>query len=210
MSQWVLGPLTSILHIPPAVTGQNHPPRCHRAESPKIGASVEGECCPFLSFWFFGVCSASFCLFFWNPFFLKVVFGGHFWERTFVFAVLCWFVVFSRVSPMFLFHVTVFRSWKCISKIFWCQVFCFGAHFLFLRVLLRRRLFLFGFFLSQERKLRLTGHTPHRTRWSCLFSFCVPATLVYSPVLAVRPFFLAVCRGAILGPGCFVDSLGTS
>ena len=26
----------------------------------------------------------------------------------------------------------------------------------------------------------------------------------------MRPFFLAVCRGAILGPGRFVDSLGTS
>ena len=26
----------------------------------------------------------------------------------------------------------------------------------------------------------------------------------------MRPFFLAVCRGGILGPGRFVDSLGTS
>ena len=31
-----------------------------------------------------------------------------------------------------------------------------------------------------------------------------------SPVLAVRPFLLAFCRGAILGPGRFLDSLGTS
>ena len=30
-----------------------------------------------------------------------------------------------------------------------------------------------------------------------------------SPVLAVRPFFLAFCRGAILGPGRFWDSPGT-
>ena len=33
-----------------------------------------------------------------------------------------------------------------------------------------------------------------------------------SPVLAVHPFFLAFCRGAILGPGRFgdfLDSLGT-
>ena len=63
----------------------------------------------------------------------------------------------------------------------------------------RRRLFVFVVFKRESSGL--TGHTPHRT---VLFFFLfVPAALGFSTVLAVRPFFLAFCRGAILGPGFF-------
>ena len=58
------------------------------------------------------------------------------------------------------------------------------------------------FVVFQERKLRANRTHPTRTLCFCSFFF-VPAAQGLSPVLAVRPFFLAFCRGAILGPGRF-------
>ena len=77
----------------------------------------------------------------------------------------------------------------------------------------RRRLFCFCFFFLREKAQVVTGHTPTRTLCSCSFFLSLsPPQPGLSPVLAVRPFFLAFCRGAILGPvrfGDFLDSLGT-
>ena len=70
---------------------------------------------------------------------------------------------------------------------------------------------LFSFFFKRETAPVVTGHTPTRTL--CSFSFFLslsPAAFVCSPVLAVRPFLLVFCRGAILCPGRFLVSLGTS
>ena len=67
------------------------------------------------------------------------------------------------------------------------------------------------FVFSRETAQVVTGHTPTRTLCSCSFFLSVsPPQPGLSPVLAVRPFLLAFCRGAILGPGRFLDSLGTS
>ena len=75
----------------------------------------------------------------------------------------------------------------------------------------RRRRRSFFFFFKRDSSGSNRAH-PH-THLVFLFSFlvCVPARIwVYLPFLAVRPFLLAFCRGAILGPGRFSDSLGTS
>ena len=50
---------------------------------------------------------------------------------------------------------------------------------------------------------------PHALVLLVLVLFFCPAALVCSPFLAVRPCFLAVFRGAILGPVRFWDSPGT-
>ena len=66
--------------------------------------------------------------------------------------------------------------------------------------------FVFAFVVFFKRDSSgLTGHTPHCTLWSCFFPFFVPAAPGLSPALAVSPFLLAFCRGAILGPGRFGD-----
>ena len=85
----------------------------------------------------------------------------------------------------------------------------FRGLFFFSLVFRRRRLFVL-FFFFQERKLRTNRAHPH-THLVFLFLFLVfvPAAPGLSPVLAVRPSFLAFCRGAILGPGRFLDSPGT-
>ena len=70
--------------------------------------------------------------------------------------------------------------------------------------------FFFLFLFFREIDQVVTGHTPTRTLCFFLFLSVSPPHSVCSPVLAVRPFFLAFCRGAILGPGRFLDSLGTS
>ena len=63
---------------------------------------------------------------------------------------------------------------------------------------------LFVSFFLRETAQVVTGHTPTRTLHSCFFFLSVsPPQPGLSPVLAVRPFFLAFCRGAILGPGRF-------
>ena len=113
-------------------------------------------------------------------------------------------VFFDRVLPRFLFYSLVFRSRKCPVKILFMSGLLFWGLFVLSLSLVfrRRRLFVFVVF-QKERKLR-----PNRTHPTlhCLvlfFSFLVPAALGLSPVLAVRPFFLAFCRCAILGPKRF-------
>ena len=55
----------------------------------------------------------------------------------------------------------------------------------------------------------VTGHTPTLALFGLApFPLFCPAALVYSPVLAVHPFFLAFCRGAFLGPVRFCGSRG--
>ena len=56
----------------------------------------------------------------------------------------------------------------------------------------------FLFFLRDTAQV-VTGHTPHAP-FSSVSLFLSPPRL-FLPVLAVRPFFLAFCRGAILAPG---------
>ena len=92
------------------------------------------------------------------------------------------------------------------------QVCCFGGFVLFLFAFLSSSPFRFLFFVVffQERKLRANRTHPTRTLCSCFFLVFVPAAPGLSPVLAVRPFFLAYCRGAILGPGAFWRFLGFS
>ena len=59
-------------------------------------------------------------------------------------------------------------------------------------------------FVLKRNSSGLTGHTAHCTFLSCSCFLVVPAAVVYSPVLAVHPSFLAFCRGAILGRVRFV------
>ena len=71
--------------------------------------------------------------------------------------------------------------------------------------------FLF-FFFKRESSGSNRAHPHTHLVFLFLFLVFVPAAPGLSPVLAVRPFFLAFCRGAILGPGrfgVFLDSLGT-
>ena len=108
-------------------------------------------------------------------------------------------VFFGGVLPRFLLYKLGSRSRKC-------QVFCFWFRSLFLVfsvVVVVVVVVLFLFF--QEIQLRANRTHPTLRSLVLFFSFFVPAALGLSPVLAVRPFFLAFCRDAILGPGCFGD-----
>ena len=150
--------------------------------------------------------------FFYRSSFLRVVVWKNFRERTFVFVRRCLFGVFWCCFAYVFASLLVFCSRHCLKKIlllsglvfFGCCLSSFGC---FADV---AALFSFFFFLRETAQV-VTGHTPTRTL--CSFSFFLsvsPAAFVCSPVLAVRPFLLVFCRGAILGPGRFLDSLGTS
>ena len=68
----------------------------------------------------------------------------------------------------------------------------------------------FSFFFQRDRSGSHRAHPHTHFLFFVLFLSVSPPHSCCSPVLAVRPFFLAFCRGAILGPGRFLDSLGTS
>ena len=98
---------------------------------------------------------------------------------------------------------TVFKKFSC------CQVWCFWV-VVFLPLVVSPTSSLFSLFFLRETAQVVTGHTPTRTLCSFFFFLSLsPAAFVCSPVLAVRPFLLAFCRGAILGPVRFWDSPGT-
>ena len=123
---------------------------------------------------------------------------------------------FGAVLPMFLLYVLFFSLPKVFGKILLmsglvflgCLLSSLGF-FADVVVPLLFCLFLFSFSFFREIDQVVTGHTPHTHLCSFAFSCLCPAAFVCSPVLAVRPFFLAFCRGAILGPGRFWDSPGT-
>ena len=101
-------------------------------------------------------------------------------------------------------YYSFFRSRNCLEKILLMSGlvflgFFFSSFGFFADVVV---LFCFVSFFSRETDQVVTGHTPTRTCVFFLF-FLSPPQLVCSPVLAVRPFLLAFCRGAILGPGRF-------
>ena len=110
----------------------------------------------------------------------------------------------------FCFIIRFFAPENASEKFSRCQVLCFWVFSLLFWFFCRRRRF-FVFFFKRDRSgsHRAHPHT-HFVFFFCPFLVCVPAAFCCSPVLAVRPFFLAFCRGAILGPGRFLDSLGTS
>ena len=142
---------------------------------------------------------------------LGSLFEKFFGSEVLFLGVVVGLVFFDSVLPRLLFYYLVFRSRKCLGKILFMSGLLFWGFVLFLLVSRRRRLFVFVFCCFFKRESSgLTGHTPHRTLCSCSFFF--PAAPGLSPVLAVRPFFLAFCRGAILGPGrfgVFLDFFGT-
>ena len=120
-------------------------------------------------------------------------------------------VFFDSVLPRLLFYNCVFRSRKCLGKIlFTSGLLVLGICFfsLWFSVVVAF-LFLFFLFFFKRESSGLTGHTPTRTLCSCSFFLFLSPRFGLSPVLAVRPSFLAFCRGAILGPGRFLDSPGT-
>ena len=120
-------------------------------------------------------------------------------------------VFFDSVLLRFLFYSLVVRSRKWPDKILFMSGLLFlGVCSLSLSFSLFSVVVVFLFFVVFKRESSgLTGHTPHRTVLVLFFFLFVPAALGFSPVLAVRPLFLAFCRGAILGPGRFLDSPGT-
>ena len=125
---------------------------------------------------FLGVCVG--CVFFWCCF-------------AYVFALL-----FGFFAPETVFKNSLdVRSGVC----FW--VF-FSPLWFFRRC---RRLFVsfFFFFFQRGRSGSHRAHPHTHLVFFCPFLFVSPPRPGLSPVLAVRPSFLAFCRGAILGPGRF-------
>ena len=119
-------------------------------------------------------------------------------------------VFFGAVLPMLLLYYSFFRSRNCLGRILLMSGLVFWVFFLLLWFFRRRRRpFVCLFFLFKRKSSASNRSHPH-TRLCFFLFFFVPPQLVCSPVLAVRPFLLAFCRGAILGPGRFLDSLGTS
>ena len=88
---------------------------------------------------------------------------------------------------------------KMLGKISSCQVFCFWFRSLFLRFPLSSFL---CFFLKKHSSGSHSAHSS-RTFFVCSFSLLLSPLRLLSPVLAVRHFVLAFCRGAILGLGRF-------
>ena len=148
-----------------------------------------------------------FCRFFTVLLFLGSLFEKIFGSELLFLGVGVGRVFFGAVLPMFLLYYLVFRSRKCLEKILLMSGLVFLGFFLssfgfFVDV----AFFCFCFFFLREKAQVVTGHTPTRTLCSCPFFLSLsPAAPGLSPVLAVRPFFLAFCRGAILGPGRFGD-----
>ena len=88
-------------------------------------------------------------------------------------------------------HVrSCFLSCSLCLRVWVDDVFCFSS---------------FPFCFSEERQLRSnrTPHTPPHVLLFLSFSFSVPAALVCSPVLAVRPFCSGVSSGCHSGPRAF-------
>ena len=108
-------------------------------------------------------------------------------------------VVVLCVSVVFYLHVCLFFGFWCPNRFYKNSL---HVRFSFLGFVLS----VIGFatttfvFFSKRHSSGLTGHhTPLHVFGLFLFL----AAVVSSPVLAVRPFFLAFCRGAILGPEFF-------
>ena len=171
-----------------------------------------GKCCPFFSlcvFWGLVRCLlSSFCRSSLLRVVVRKIFGSEllFWGVGVCCVCVCVLVLFCLClcfSFGFFVPETVFKKFSC------CQVWCFWV-VVFLPLVVSPSSSFFLFFLRETAQV-VTGHTPTRTL--CSFSFFLslsPAAFVCSPVLAVRPFLLVFFRGAILGPGRFLDSLGTS
>ena len=185
-------------------------PYCH-ANVVRAAPSRRGKCWPFFSLCVFCVWFVSFVVFFAVLLFLGSLFEKIFGSELLFLGVVVGLVFFDSVLPRFLFYNLVFRSRKCLGKILFMSGLLFlGVCSFSLWFCRRRRLFVFVFCFFQERKLRTNRAHPH-THLVFLFLFLVfvPAAPGLSPILAVRPSFLAFCRGAILGPGRFLDSPGT-
>ena len=121
---------------------------------------------------------------------------------------LCFFILLkhSAFDPYFVLDTyTTATPRTCFFFFFFVVVARFLVRCLAFR---RRRLFVFVLLFFKRESSGLTGHTPHAPCVFVPFSLS-PAAHGLAPVLAVRPFFLAFCRGAILGPGRFLDSPGT-
>ena len=144
--------------------------------------------------------------------FLRVVVRKIFRERTFVFGCRCrscvFWCCFAYVFAL-LFGFPLPKMLRknsldvrsCVSGFFFSPLLVFSP-------MSSPFFFFFSFSFFRETDQVVTGHTPTRTWCFFLFLSVSPPHSGCSPVLAVRPFFLAFCRGAILGPGRFLDSLG--
>ena len=152
----------------------------------------------FFSFCVFCVWFGVFCRFF---LFLGSLFEKFFGSRLLVFGLGVGRVFFGSVFLMFLLYVLSARSRKCLENSLDVRSCFFGSSFSLLFGVFRRRRF-FCRFLGES-----SGQdTPH-THFVFVFLSLVfvPAAPGLSPVLAVRPSFLAFRRGAILDPGRFGD-----
>ena len=126
--------------------------------------------------------------------------------------VVCFFGVVLPMSLLLLFGFSLPKMSRKISLDVRSGVSGFSPLFLwFFSPTSSPFLFLFPFFFLREIAQVVTGHTPTRTLCSCfLFLILSPPQPGLSPCLAVRPFFLAFCQGAILGPRAFWRLLGFS
>ena len=163
--------------------------------------------CPFSFTFVLGVLFLSFVCFLCS-FPLLRVFGIHFRERIFGFGVLLRSCVFGWLSPM----ISFIFLWFFCSQFLSCQVLFFLVCFSRLRVWDVDIAVCFCLFFKRDSS-GLTGHPPHtpvRFLFSCLFLFLPLPRLFVRPFWpCVPPFLVFFFRGAILGPGRFVDSLGT-
>ena len=139
------------------------------------------------------------------------MFGINFQEQNFVFGCRWWSFVFCFFSMVFClgfcFIFFVSRSRKC-TKILLHDVrsSLLGSFSLSLSLSFRFCSDVALYIVSQV----VTGRTPHAFFWSVSFSLFCPRRACLSPFLAVRPSFLAFCRGAFLDPVCFGFFVGFS
>ena len=162
----------------------------------------------------FRVWSGVFCRFFSVLLFLGSLFEKIFGSELLFLGGCVGLVFFGAVLPMFLLYFLLFRSRNCLEKILLMSGLVFLGCLLSALLVVSPTSSLFSFLFSSFFKRDRSGsNRAHPHTHLVFFSFFLsvsPPHSVCSPVLAVRPFFLAFCRGAILGPGRFLDSLGTS
>ena len=157
-----------------------------------------------LSIFCFSVASSVSLAFFCCFSLLGVTVGNKFSGANFL-GVEVGLVFFDGVLPRFLFQVVALRSRNCSEEILLMSGLPFlGSFSLFLGFPSSSFLFFFERYSSGSHRAH-----PSRTFLVCFLCFLSPPHLL-SPVLAVRPFFLAFCRGAFLGPVRFGVFVGFS
>ena len=163
--------------------------------------SRRGMCCAFFSFCFFVSGSVSFVVFVTILLFRGSLFGKIFGSELLFCGVGVCLVFLVLFCLCFCFIFCSCRSRNCLGKILLMSgLVLFGFFSLLLWFSRRRRPFCFF-----ERDSSGSNRARPHMRLFRLFPFpCFcPRRDCYCPFWTVRPFFLAFCRGASLGPGRF-------